>query len=139
MVEDFQESLDRWSGGLIATGGALAPEKSFCYIINFEWTTDQWQYRLINKLPRKFTILDHQGQRQPLQRFEVDHADKTLGVYISMDGNKDTKLEYLRSMSKTFDAQMKSSKFTKNIALYTYNFEKSILSTNDNPPVLKPT
>ena len=33
MVEDFQDSLDRWSGGLIATGGALAPEKSFCYIL----------------------------------------------------------------------------------------------------------
>ena len=33
--EEFQVALDRWAGGLIATGGALAPAKSFCYMIDF--------------------------------------------------------------------------------------------------------
>jgi len=40
MVAEFQEALDRWSGGLIATGGALSPIKSFCYLIDFVWTGD---------------------------------------------------------------------------------------------------
>ena len=58
----------------------------------------------------------------------MDHAEKTLGVYISMDGNEDAELDYLLSMSKTFGSQMKTTKCTKNIALYTYNssFLKSI-------------
>ena len=35
--EEFQVALDGWVGGLIATGGALPPINSFCYIIDFEW------------------------------------------------------------------------------------------------------
>jgi len=41
--EEFQTALDQWAGGLIATGGALAPAKSFCYMIDFTWTGTDWK------------------------------------------------------------------------------------------------
>ena len=33
---DFQAALHNWTGGQIATGGSIAAEKSFCYLIDFE-------------------------------------------------------------------------------------------------------
>ena len=42
--EEFQVALDRWAGGLIATGGALSSNKSFCYITNFKWIGKDWKY-----------------------------------------------------------------------------------------------
>ena len=34
----FQEAIDRWIGGLIATCGILAPPKLWCYLIYIVWT-----------------------------------------------------------------------------------------------------
>ena len=32
---DFQAALHQWTGGLIVTGGSIAAEKTFCYLIAF--------------------------------------------------------------------------------------------------------
>ena len=69
MIPTFQSALDRWSGGIIATGGALSPDKSFSYLIDFKWTGNGWDYRTIDDLPGSFNLLDRQGHRTVLQRF----------------------------------------------------------------------
>jgi len=40
----MQAALDLWNQGLRATGGALVPEKSFWYSINFKWRSGCWSY-----------------------------------------------------------------------------------------------
>ena len=122
MVPDFQSALDTWAGGLIATGGALAPLKSYCYMIDFVWTGDSWEYRTINDLPGSFTLLDKLGNRAALKRHEVSYAERTLGVCISMNGNEDAEMERLKEHAKLFADQMRTSKCSKNHAIYTYNF-----------------
>ena len=44
LAADFQGALDWWSGGLRATGGALSPTKSFCYLLDFHWSASSWDY-----------------------------------------------------------------------------------------------
>jgi hypothetical protein len=39
IIAEMQSALDHWEGGLKATGGALVPEKSYWYLIDF---TAQW-------------------------------------------------------------------------------------------------
>jgi hypothetical protein len=34
-ITKLQESVDLWEGGLKMTGGALGPEKSYWYLVNF--------------------------------------------------------------------------------------------------------
>ena len=58
---DFQTALDRWSGGLHATGGALAPLKSFYYLLDFKWSGSSWEYASIKDLPGDFTLTNSQG------------------------------------------------------------------------------
>jgi len=128
MMVEFQEALDRWLGGLIGTGGALSPSKSFCYLIDFVWTGDDWAYHSLEDLPGEFTLMDKNGNRDPLRRHEVYYVEKILGVFISMDGNEDTEMTRLKAHSKLFANQIRTAKCSKNAALYTYNasFMKTI-------------
>ena len=91
----FQVALDIWVGGLVATGGALPPIKSFCYMIDFEWTGKDWKYQSMADMPGEFNLLMGDGIREPLRRHEVNYAEKTLGVFISMDGNEKAEKKYL--------------------------------------------
>ena len=50
-LAEVQRVIDTWQGGLHATGGALAPEKSYWYWIGFRWHRGQWQYQTADDLP----------------------------------------------------------------------------------------
>ena len=53
--EAFQNQLDDWSKLLVASGGELDPNKSNCYIIDFEWNGKNWDYRKIENMPGNYT------------------------------------------------------------------------------------
>jgi hypothetical protein len=42
VMREMQQAINHWEGGLKATGGALVPEKSYWYLIDFVWTGKQW-------------------------------------------------------------------------------------------------
>ncbi len=42
IVAALQESVDTWEGGLNATSGAIVPEKTFWFLIDFAWSAGQW-------------------------------------------------------------------------------------------------
>ena len=71
--------------------------QSFCYLIDFVWTRDDWAYRYLEDLPGEFTLMDNNGNRDPLRWHEVHYAEKSLGVCISMDGNKDVEMIRLKA------------------------------------------
>ena len=75
--------------------------------IDFVWTGDDWEYRSLEDLPGEFTLMDKNGNRDPLRRHEVHYAEKTLGVCISMDGNEDAEMTRLKVLSKTFADQIR--------------------------------
>ena len=99
---DFQAALHRWTGGLIATSGFIAAEKSFCYLIDFKWNGSSWEYWKVEELPGEFSIQNIEGIQAILKRYEVSHADKTLGFYIAMDGNEETEIEHLEAIGKVW-------------------------------------
>jgi hypothetical protein len=44
VAENMQRALDTWEGTLRATGGTIVPDKSFWYLIGFQWLEGKWQY-----------------------------------------------------------------------------------------------
>jgi hypothetical protein len=86
----MQSMLDHWEGGLHATGGALVPQKSYWYGIDFKWHTTKlkWEYKTIAQLPGSLSMKDHQRNITLLERLEVGEARETLGLWIAMDGNQ---------------------------------------------------
>jgi hypothetical protein len=41
-------------------------------------------------MPGSFTLINKHGNRETLKRLEVWQAQKTLGVFLAMDGNQRT-------------------------------------------------
>jgi hypothetical protein len=87
----MQSMLDHWEGGLHAMGGAIVPQKSYWYGIDFKWhkTKLKWEYKTITHLLGSLHMKDHRRNLTLLfEQLEVDEARKILGLWITMDGNQ---------------------------------------------------
>ncbi len=67
VVIELQRALDLWEGGLHATGGAIVPEKSHWYLVDFRWTGSEWQYVPIRDSPATLSVKDINGDRKILK------------------------------------------------------------------------
>jgi hypothetical protein len=86
--QEMQQAIDHWESGLKATGGDLVPNKSYWYLINFVWTGEKWRYATKEDIPGDILINNvNDIGRARLQRYEASEAQKTLGVFLAMDGN----------------------------------------------------
>lgn len=78
----LQASLDSWCQLLIATGGALKPEKCFYHLISFGWDRNgAWKYvanEKDNNLAISVQLPD--GTCAPIDHLSVDEARVTLGM-----------------------------------------------------------
>jgi hypothetical protein len=80
--------LDCWGGVLRATGGALVPEKSYWYVIDFKWDGQQWAYPSKTDMLGDILITGADGKHQVvLMGHEPDVGQETLEVIQAMDGN----------------------------------------------------
>jgi hypothetical protein len=84
----IQASVNSWGNLLVATGGALQPSKCFYSIISFEWINGAWTYTL-NKDNGEFgvTVPLPGGGMAGIGHRAVSHAEKTLSVMTSLDGD----------------------------------------------------
>ena len=54
----MQASVTAWQGGIRATGGAIVPEKSHWYLIDFVWTHGHWRYATEAETPAQSSVQD---------------------------------------------------------------------------------
>jgi hypothetical protein len=60
-TREMQGFIQHWEGGLRATGGAVYVDKSFWYLIDFEWKNNKWQYHSFNNMPGNISVRDSVG------------------------------------------------------------------------------
>jgi hypothetical protein len=97
VMQEMQQAIMRWEGGLKCTGGALVPEKSFVYPIDFTFSTSgQASYKTVEDIGSHFEAPNSQGILTELPQLEPSDARETLGVYLAPDGNNNTAVEHLR-------------------------------------------
>jgi hypothetical protein len=121
MVASFHRFMNRWNGGLRATGGLIAAAITRWFLVDFRWTGSDYEYRTIANMPGIITLPDAKGQEYVVAREEVSTAFKSLGVWLALDDNQDKLKEVLTETSHIFGSQVSTSKCSKNDALYTYN------------------
>jgi hypothetical protein len=63
----LQKSVDTWEGGLKATGGAIVPEKTFWYLIDFTWNGGEWRYKLVEECQGISTPMTSMASASPLE------------------------------------------------------------------------
>jgi hypothetical protein len=88
VLEKMQDAINRWEGGLKATGGAIVPQKSFVYPVIFEFdNAGHWSYKKVQDIDHQFTVKDHNDDLQEMGQLDASVGKCTLGVYIAPDGN----------------------------------------------------
>ena len=109
IFENLQASIDRWQGGLWVSGGAIVPEKSFVYPIVFHFNDKgEWRCKSIEEVDFEFSVIDHNGVRQPLPQKEATHSLCTLGVHLAPDGNNSEMVETLRKKVEKWKANIQA-------------------------------
>lgn len=80
-VEKMQSAIDRWEGGLKATGGTIVQEKSFVYPIVFGFDEQgKWSYQSKDYIDYEFTVHDQHDVRQTLTQLDPNNGQYILGV-----------------------------------------------------------
>jgi hypothetical protein len=93
--ERFQEAVINWGKLLIATGGALKPEKCLYYLISFKWKADgTWLYDQ-NELHPHFTLSVPMvgGFQEEIEHLPISKAIKTLGFMTCPSGSSVSAIE----------------------------------------------
>ena len=99
-MNKMQDTINRWEGGLKATGGAIQPQKSWVYPISFKFDNNGlWEYKSSKEINFHFNVKDHMDIITPLEKLNPTIGKETLGVFLAPDGNNNEMLQQLRNKS----------------------------------------
>jgi hypothetical protein len=110
MVKSFHRFMNRWNGGLRATGGLIAVAKTRWFLVDLKWTGLDYEYRTIADMLGNITLPDENGQEYVVSREEVSTAFESLGVWLALDGNQEKLKEVLTETSHVSGSQVSTSK-----------------------------
>jgi hypothetical protein len=110
VARELQRALDIWEGGLNATGGAIVPEKSHWYLVDFRWIGGVWKYLPVADCPASLWVKDISGERKLLKRLEPHEAANTLGVDIAADGNNMSQFKKMKEASLKWADQIRTGR-----------------------------
>jgi hypothetical protein len=100
--ERLQEAVINWGKLLIATGGALKPEKCSYYLISFKWRADgTWLYDQ-NELHPHFTLSVPMagGFQEEIEHLPISKAIKTLGSMTCPLGSSVSAIERMKTLGQ---------------------------------------
>jgi hypothetical protein len=93
-MTNMQAAIQRWEGGLKATGGAIVPAKSWVYPISFVFNSEgKWKYETVREIGANFSVKDHNEDTLPLPQHDPHIGKETLGVILAPDGNNQAMVE----------------------------------------------
>jgi hypothetical protein len=93
-VTQMQRTINCWDGVARATGGALAPDKSWWYLIHFEWQNRDAKYGDLEKLTNnQLQGKDKDGNVMQLKYLKSHEAQEMLGVFLSPNGSNEKQIE----------------------------------------------
>jgi hypothetical protein len=95
VAQDMQKGLDLWEGLLKATGGALVPEESYWYLIDFKWHNGTWRYATTEETQFDLTMKDKDEIQHILSQLPVDEARRSLGCRSAPDGKSEEQVNYM--------------------------------------------
>ena len=99
--ESMQEVVSTWVRNLMTTGGAIVPDKSYWYPIDFVWKKGEWKYKAANETEAEITIPDPvSGEWKNLAKLEVTEARRALGVMVRHDGIQKDNALFLRKKAE---------------------------------------
>jgi hypothetical protein len=92
LIQEAQQALHLWEDLLTATGGTLAPNKSYWYLVKVIWKDNQWKYATQEDRPGNLLLRDGTVVRH----CKPSEANEALGMMAHPDGVMDSQYIHLR-------------------------------------------
>jgi hypothetical protein len=97
-----QESLTSWGRLLHSTGGGAKPDKSWGYLLAFDWDdSGSWSYVDTTKLGYTLEVPTEKGMEE-IEVLPPSEAKETLGIFTAPDGNSTAQLHKWRDKFATW-------------------------------------
>ena len=119
MIDEFEDFMRRWEGGIRTSGGAICPNKTKGFLFNYIWRGNKFIYRSIDEIPGNVSIPDQDGNMMIIKREELLSAYESLGIQLTLTGDRSKQVEVLKEKSEVFAAQIRARKYNKTTALWT--------------------
>ena len=113
MIE-AQQALHLWEDLIRATGGALAPEKSYWYLLEVCNRNGQWV--LSTDLDNDLSLQLKDGHQ--VQRLPPTTSKEALGIQVRPDGSMEDEVEYLKQKVAKWCDGIRTRKLTGYEAWY---------------------
>lgn len=95
--QQVQDAVTDWTKLVLATGGALRPDKCFWYWIAFRFKNGIPYYRSLRELPKEPILVPmRDGSLEPIELKQFDDATVTLGVPQCPAGTPDAQLSKMK-------------------------------------------
>ena len=78
MIDKFQEYMQIWEGGICASGGAICPNKTKWFLIDYVWKCNKFTYRSIDEIPGNISIPDQDGNMMIINREDLSSKKEFL-------------------------------------------------------------
>ena len=121
MIAWFQALMTFWSGGIGATGGLIAPEKTRWFLITFFWDGLDWAYHTKEFLLGDISFPDKKDELYTMTRDEPTSAHKLLGMKFALDGSQVAEGVVIADESHFFASQMETVQWDKTACLNCFN------------------
>ena len=100
--EKMQKVIDEWEAVSKTTGGALVPQKCWCWIISFDWKNDSWTYANNTEAYLKMSVKNSDEERENLTLLPPDEAKEMLGVNLAPNGNNNAQLDIIKEKMRKY-------------------------------------
>lgn len=127
-----QSCTTDWSHALNGSGGTLKAEKSFGYIVDYEWNNDgSWEYSSVPDSPLLITLPDN--TQEPIELLDVNTAQVTLGIatrptgddlhHLRAPGNAKDKWKSIATRAEVWVNRLRNGHLPPKFAWVSYRFQ----------------
>ena len=114
-LKKMQEAINCWEGVAKVTGGALAPQKSWWYLISFKWEKDgSWTYETVDDKTETLMARDKDDNWVKLKNIGVNEAKKMLGVFLAPNGADEKQKQEMITKTTALGDKIRTGNLTKN-------------------------
>ena len=112
VLASMQALINSWGSLMEVTGGALRPDKSWWYLVEYVWKRGKWVATDAgDNLTLQATGPD--GQLEDLKYLSVTESAEMLGVWMSPSGNKTKLIQVLKQAAVDWAAKVKLGRPSK--------------------------
>ena len=121
LMDSAQCDLDKWTELLIATGGALNPEKCYWYLVKYKCVNGEWEHD--HDGSHSMSIILPDGSRKEITQVNHNESKKMLGVWSNPTGSDDKHLkEAILGRAGTWATRVGNSHLSPRLTWKAYRY-----------------